>query len=83
MANMPTEEDIIYMQENIDDTLVLDIIICCAVCSAAAVLIAAVRFYARWMTVRKMILSDWMVVSSVVSIPFPRLINDWLYSRID
>lgn len=70
MANMPTEEDIAWMMANIDDTLVADIIACCAVCAAASVIILYLRIWSRFKVGLGPIFSDWLVVGSVVMLFF-------------
>ncbi|KAH8426472.1 uncharacterized protein LDX57_004209 [Aspergillus melleus] len=66
MANMPTPEDIAWMKAHIDDSLVPDIIACCAVCAAASVIVLALRIWSRLQTRRQLVLSDYMVICSVV-----------------
>ncbi|TDZ10312.1 Satratoxin biosynthesis SC1 cluster protein 4 [Colletotrichum sidae] len=66
MSNMPTEQDIAWMTAHIDDTLVADIIICCAVCATASVVVLALRIWSRIQVRLRPIFSDWLVVGSVV-----------------
>lgn len=66
MANLPTEEDIAWMMAHIDDSLVADIIICCAVCAAASVVVLVLRMWSRFQVRLTPLLSDWLVVGSVV-----------------
>ncbi|KAF6818058.1 integral membrane protein [Colletotrichum plurivorum] len=65
MSNLPTEEDIAWMTAHINDSLVADIIICCAVCSAASVIVLALRLWSRFQVRLTPLLSDWLVVGSV------------------
>lgn len=67
MAAMPTEEEMAYMQEHIHDTLVPNVIASCAISSGFAVVIAALRVYVRYTTIKKLILSDYLMITSVVS----------------
>lgn len=67
MGNIPTPEDIAWMQAHIEDSLVTEIIVCCAVSSGLALVITALRIYARVHTLRKLALSDYAFISSVVS----------------
>lgn len=70
MSNMPTPADIAYMQAHIGDTLVTNVIVSCAVSSAASLVILALRIYARYSTHRRLALSDYTFIASVVSSPF-------------
>lgn len=72
MANLPTEEDIAWMMAHIDDSLVPDIIACCAICGAFSVIILYLRIWSRLQTGLLPILSDWLVVGSVVWCTPPR-----------
>lgn len=70
MANMPTEDEIAWMQAHINDSTVPDIIACCSICGAASVIILTLRIWSRLQTRRQLVLSDNLVISSVVSIMF-------------
>jgi hypothetical protein len=65
--NMPTEEDVAYMMEHIDDSLVPDMIASCAVSSALALVILALRVWSRYQISPRLVVSDYLVVLSVVS----------------
>jgi hypothetical protein len=65
--NMPTEEDVAYMMEHIDDSLVPDMIASCAISSALALVILALRVWSRYQISPRLVISDYLVVLSVVS----------------
>lgn len=60
------------MQQHIDDTTVLNIIVCCSLCSAIACFTMLLRVWSRFQGGRSLIWSDWLVVSSVVSVGMQR-----------
>ncbi|KAF9869770.1 integral membrane protein [Colletotrichum karsti] len=66
MSNLPTPEDIAWMTAHIDDSMVLDIIVCCIVCGVASVIVLALRIWSRFYVRMSPIFSDWLVVGSVV-----------------
>jgi hypothetical protein len=66
MANMPTEDEIAWMQAHINDSTVPEIIACCSICGAASVIILTLRIWSRLQTRRRLVLSDNLVISSVV-----------------
>lgn len=55
------------MKAHINDSLVPDIIACCAICAAASVIILILRIWSRLQKLGLLVLSDWMVICSVVS----------------
>ncbi|KAL4816045.1 hypothetical protein BDW67DRAFT_175825 [Aspergillus spinulosporus] len=73
MANMPTEDEIAWMQAHINDSTVPDIIACCSICGAASVIFLALRIWSRLQTRRQLVLSDNLVISSVLNILNPIL----------
>ncbi|KAL2869888.1 uncharacterized protein BJX67DRAFT_370670 [Aspergillus lucknowensis] len=73
MAKMPTQDEIAWMQAHINDSTVPDIIACCSVCAAASVIILTLRIWSRLQTRRQLVLSDNLVISSVLNILNPIL----------
>lgn len=68
MPRLPTEEEVAWMMENIDDTLVPDIIACAVACGALSIVILALRFYSRiWLLNQGMALADWLILIAWVS----------------
>ena len=67
MANMPTPEDIAYMQERIDEDVRPDILAGCIISAVGSVFILALRIWSRFQTRRNLVISDYLVISSVVS----------------
>lgn len=58
------------MQAHIGDSTVVDIIVCCAVCAVASVIIVAFRIWARFEIANRLNAGDYLIITSLVRL-FP------------
>ena len=57
------------MKEHINDTRVPDIIVSCSICGVASIIILGLRIWSRLQAIGKLVLSDYLVICSVVRSP--------------
>ncbi|KAL7948446.1 hypothetical protein V8C42DRAFT_314482 [Trichoderma barbatum] len=62
MPRLPNAAEIAYMEANIDDTLVPNIIACTVICGAASLVFIILRFLSRFITKSGLQRSDWCIL---------------------
>jgi hypothetical protein len=72
MFELPSPEQLAYMVEHASDTLVPQVIACCATCGPLATLFVGLRFISRRLTGSSIILSDWLIVVAWVRVAHDR-----------